>query len=58
MAHPNVIKYIKGKKYHLEDTVMTKTAAEALKTHLVKTEEKEAFFKKTKDGYNVWWAKR
>jgi hypothetical protein len=57
MAHPNIIKHVKGKIWHLEDTVTTKIAAESLVTHLIKTEEKNAHYKKTKDGYQVWWSK-
>ena len=57
MPHPKIQKFMYGKMYHLEDTVTTKGAAEALRTHLVKTEDKIARVKHTKDGYEVWWTK-
>lgn len=57
MAHPKVIKYINGVKFHLEDTVTTKCEAESLAKHLRKTEDKKARVKHTKDGFEVWWAK-
>jgi hypothetical protein len=57
MAHPKVIKYINGVKFHLEDTVTTKCEAEGLAKHLRNTEDKKACVKNTKDGFEVWWAK-
>ena len=58
MAHPNVIRYIKRKAWHLEDQYLTLVEAKALVKHLRKTEEKLATYNKTERGYQVWWAKK
>lgn len=55
--HPNVKKRMGGRLWHLEDTVKTKLAADALKTHLVSTEDKKSKIVPIKNGYEVWWSK-
>lgn len=57
MAHPKITQKKDGKLWHLEDIVPTKCEAESLKTHLKRTEDKKSRIKKTKNGYQVWWAK-
>jgi hypothetical protein len=55
--HPKVTKRLSGKLWHLEDTVKTKIAAESLRDHLKRTEEKKSRIVKTPNGYQVWWSK-
>jgi len=57
MAHPKETKRSGGKLWHLEDSGLKKPAAEVLKTHLIKTEDKKARKNKTSEGWQVWWAK-
>ncbi len=57
MAHPTLTQHAQGRVWHLEDTVRTKVAAEALTTHLRDTEDKKARYNKVKGGYRVWWAR-
>lgn len=58
MAHPKETKKLSGKTWHLEDEHLSLVAAKSLKSHLKKTEDKLARTNKTKEGYQVWWAKR
>jgi hypothetical protein len=55
--HPKETKRLKGKLWHLEDENLSKSDAMALKRHLKRTEDKKSRTSKTKDGYQVWWAK-
>lgn len=57
MAHPKETKRLNGRLWHLEDQGLTKVDAGALKRHLIRTEDKRARLKKSKSGYEVWWAK-
>jgi hypothetical protein len=58
MAHPTKTKRIGGYTYHLEDSKLKRYEAEALKKHLIKTEEKRARIVQTPKGHEVWWAKK
>ncbi len=55
--HPNKTKRLEGRLWHLEDSELTKADARALAGHLRRTEDKRARIVKTKQGYEVWWAK-
>ncbi len=57
MAHPKVTRRVGGKLWHLEDSGLTKSDAQALRRHLTGTEDKAAKITKSKDGYKVWWSK-
>ena len=57
MAHPNVSKRSKNKLWHLEDSKLKLVEARSLKKHLIKTEGKKARYNRSKDGYQVWWAR-
>lgn len=56
--HPKETKRSNGRLWHLEDSKLTMSDAQALARHLRKTEEKRARVTKAKDGYRVWWTKR
>jgi hypothetical protein len=59
MPHPTKTRKIAGHTYHLEDSGLKRVDANALKTHLRKTEDKRARVSQSKDGtYGVWWAKK
>ncbi len=57
MAHPKETKRLNGRVWHLGDSKLSKSEANALGKHLVHTEEKSARITKAKDGYRVWWSK-
>ncbi len=58
MAHPKDTKRIKGTLWHLEDKNLTQSDAHAIARHLRHTEDKRAIISKTKNGFQVWWARR
>ncbi len=55
--HPKETKRLSGRLWHLEDSGLTQVDARALARHLKATEDKRARIVKTKNGYQVWWAK-
>lgn len=58
MSHPKEIRLINGTKWHLEDSGLSKTAANALATHLRHTEGKYARVTPNALGFEVWWASK
>ena len=58
MAHPKDTKRSGGKLWHLEDENLKLGEAQALQKHLRFTEDKKAIKNKTKEGWQVWWAKK
>lgn len=57
MAHPTKTRRRNGKIWHLEDSELTRTDANALVKHLKRTEGKLARKNSTPSGWEVWWAK-
>ncbi len=57
MAHPKETRKIGGRLWHLEDSGLSLSDANALLRHLVRTEDKKSKITKAKDGYKVWWSK-
>ncbi len=55
--HPKEVKRVSGKLWHLDDTVPKKCTEVSLRDHLKRTEDKKSRIVKTKEGYQVWWAK-
>ncbi len=55
--HPRVTRWSQGMLWHLEDSKLPKYDAGVLARHLRNTEGKKARVAKTKEGYQVWWAK-